>query len=494
MNPGNLLWVLLLLPALGGGISLLLKSGRSILRLVAAGVFLIATGTGVFVFSLSGRLPILSRGGWLHLDALTAFHLLVMTLVFLLCSLFAVVYFQEGGRPTIDLAQARRFGALWFGALTAMTFVLLANNLGLMWVGVEATTLITAFLICLHSTPVSLEATWKYLIVCSVGVAFAFMGILLIGAAAAETSTIAGHFLDWTHLRRIAGGFDPKLMKLAFVFLLVGFGTKAGLAPFHNWLPDAHSQAPAPVSALFSGFLLNSALYALMRIFPLINAAKGISAWGGRLFVIFGLLSILLAGVFLLSQHDLKRFFAYCSVENIGIIALGLGLGPLGITASLFHTLYHSTAKVLGFSAAGRIGHMYGTMDMRRISGALRFGRWWGVGLLVSLLALSGMAPLAIFFSKFLMMRAAALNREYLVLILLLFGSCLVFITMIRRAIDLSWGEPPVQAGPAAHDHRLEKTIVLVTFALLLILGMWQPRPVLGLIRQAAAIVGGQKS
>ena len=197
-------------------------------------------------------------------------------MVFVLSSFYAVGYFgQEAAARHFTPRLARRFGALWFGALWAMILVLVSNNLGIMWVGIEATTLLTAFLICIPVSPTSLEAMWKYLIMCSVGVAFAFIGTLLVAAAAAPAHLPPSDTLLWTRLRASAGLLDPRLLKAGFLFLLVGYGTKAGLAPMHNWLPDAHSQAPAPVSAIFSGFLLNAALYCILRYVPLAGGGDG---------------------------------------------------------------------------------------------------------------------------------------------------------------------------------------------------------------------------
>src|SRR5262249_19777858 len=281
---------------------------------------------------------------------------------------------------------ARRFGALWLGAEAAMLLVLISDNLGVMWVGMEATTLLTAFLISLHPSGLSLEAMWKYLIICSIGIAFAFMGTLL-AAAAIRSGSAAAEALFWTRFAAADTTLDPTLMKFAFLFVLVGYGTKAGLAPLHSWLPDAHSQAPAPVSAMFSGFLLNTALYCILRYIPLVGHALG-GALVENLLVFFGGFSILVAAAFIVFQRDAKRLLAYSSVEHLGIITLGFGLGPLGSFAALFHMLNHSLSKSLAFFAVGQLGQRYGTHDMSVLTGALRADRIWGLGLLGSILAL----------------------------------------------------------------------------------------------------------
>ncbi len=487
--PGDVLWLVIALPAAGSLLCLALPSARAILAATAAGVPAIATASGAVVWQVFAQGPLMTTGRWLHLDALSAYHLAVMMLIFALSSVFARVYF--GAEPVpLSRRRARRFGALWYGALAAMALVVLSNNLGIMWVGVEATTLLTAFLICLHVSPVSLEATWKYLIVCSVGVAFAFMGTLLMGSAAAACSLGGTQFLNWTYVHDIAPRLDPKVVKLAFIFLLVGYGTKAGLAPLHSWLPDAHSQAPAPVSALFSGFLLNTALYCIMRFIPIVEMATGNAGWSRGLLVFFGLFSILLAAAFILAQHDLKRLLAYHSVEHLGIIAVGLGLGPLGSFAALFHTLNHSVCKALGFFSAGRVGQIYGTHDMRRITGALKAHALWGAGLFGSILALIGLAPFAIFLSEFLIVKAAAETRAYGTLVIFLAGAGVVFIGALRHAIDMAWGTPAAAPAPR-RTSVLEGALVVAPLALLLVLGLWMPRPFQDMLSSAARILGG---
>src|SRR5712691_2495344 len=380
--------------------------------------------------------------GWFYIDAFSAFYLVVLVLVFLLSSAFAGVYFaHETGQHGFTLPVARRFGALWLGSLTAMMLVLVSNNLGIMWVGMEATTLLSAFLISLHPTRLSLEAMWKYLIICSIGIAFAFMGTLLAAASIQSGGTVGADALFWTRLASSEAQLDPTLMKFAFIFVLVGYGTKAGLAPIHSWLPDAHSQAPAPVSAMFSGFLLNTALYCIMRFVPPVQHALG-DHFASGLLTAFGTLSILVAAGFIVFQRDAKRLLAYHSVEHMGIIALGYGLGPLGAFAALFHTLNHSVCKSLAFFAVGRLGQQAGSHDMHRLSGALRADRLWGIALLGSVLALIGVAPFSVFMSEYQLLRAAAGAGAWIVLALFLAASSVVFLSALRHLIDMAYGDP----------------------------------------------------
>ena len=491
MTVSLLPWILIILPLLGGIACLGCRSPRAVMAVIRLGVLLVTLATGV-CFIISHATGIMTAAwGWIYIDVLSLYHLAVMMVVFSLSSLYLPGYFEAEIRAqTFRLKDAHRFGLLWFGALTAMTLVLISNNIGIMWVGIEATTLVTAFLICTHRTPESIEATWKYLIICSVGVAFAFMGTLLAGAAANSLHLPPSQALLWTCLKKNATLLNPVLLKVAFLFLLVGYGTKAGLAPMHSWLPDAHSQAPAPVSALFSGFMLNAALYCIMRYMPLVEEATGRTGWSMRLLLLFGLISILVAAAFIIFQHDLKRLLAYCSVEHLGIIAVGLGLGGLGTFAALLHTLNHSTCKALSFFAAGRIGQMYGTNDVTKMTGSLRAVPVWGRGLFGSLLILVGVAPFAIFMSEFMILRAAARTDSYWTMGFFLAGLGIVFIGVLRRAIHIAWGDPVMIPKPIPVG-KMDAALVVVSFAVLLVLGIWIPDALSQVLTDAAQIVEG---
>jgi hydrogenase-4 component F len=359
-----------------------------------------------------------------------------------------------------------------------------------MWVGIEATTLLTAFLICVHVSPLALEATWKYLVVCSVGVAFAFVGTLFVGVSAAQLGLAGSEILLWTRLSGSAGALSAGSMKLAFLFLLVGYGTKAGLAPLHMWLPDAHSQAPAPVSALFSGFMLSTALYCILRYLPLVERSTGNAGWGRHLLATFGIGSILLAAAFILFQKDGKRFLAYSSVEHLGIIALGVGLGGVGILAALWHTLNHGIAKPLAFFSVGRLGQMYGTHELRGMAGAMRRAPLWGVGFFGSVLALIGVAPFALFMSEFQILRAAADARAFWAVVLFLLGAGIVFVGALAHAMGPAWGDE-VSAPRLQPISRTDRLLVWGALGLLLALGLWMPEPLRAALEAAARVVEG---
>lgn len=487
MTPGYAIDAMLIV-AIAGALLCLAARPRQVLAMaIAVSAVELGLAASLWVTVLA-KSHVTAADDLFFVDAFSTFHLVVLCLVFLLCSLFAWDYFVDGGELTLAVGTARRFGALWLGSFAAMMLVLVSNNLGIMWVGMEATTLLTAFLISLHPDRLSLEAMWKYLLICSVGIAFAFVGTIFTAASVQEG--LGADALLWTRLAAPEARLDPTLMTFAFVFVLVGYGTKAGLAPIHSWLPDAHSQAPAPVSAMFSGFLLNTALYCILRYVPLVRRALG-SGFADHLLVFFGALSILVGAGFIVFQRDAKRLLAYSSVEHLGIIALGYGLGPLGSFAALFHTLNHSLSKSLAFFAVGRLGQRYGTHDMGTLSGALRTDRVWGLGLLGSLLALIGAAPFAIFMSEYQLLRAAAREGAWLVLVLFLAAGAVVFITALRQLIDMAFGDAH-SSMPKARNASSSILLVVGVIGLLLFLGLWMP-PWLGdAIGRAADAAGAR--
>ena len=485
MGLQHLLWLILLGPVLGGGLCLLPRSSRAVLSglsVIVLGHAFLCTVLCLGVFRAG---PVATAYGWLRLDALSAFHLGLLAFVFTTSTLFAGRYFAAAELP---LRRSRLFGVLWLASLSAMTLVLIANHLGLMWVGVESTTLMTTFLIALHRSRESLEATWKYLMICSVGIAIAFLGMLIFGASASRVTGGGSDVMLWTTLWDVSAHLDPKLTKLGFIFLLVGYGTKVGLAPMHTWLPDAHSQAPAPVSSIFSAAMLSTVMYCLMRYLPVVDAATGHVGWASRLLCLFGALSMIIAAAFILFQRDVKRMLAYCSVEHMGIIAIGLGLGGLGTFAAIFHTMNHSLAKSVSFCAAGRLGQMAGTHQMSRLRGIVRLSPLWGTGLCLSMLALIGVVPSAIFMSELQVVKAAIDARATGILIAFLIAAGTVFLGMFAHAMTMARGTPDDGCKPIRADAS-EMAIATAPLLLLVLFGLWMPAPLREALSQAAAIV-----
>jgi hydrogenase-4 component F len=492
MHYDTALWLSLLVPFVLGFACTMLPSARTALAAMCCCVFATAIAGSVAIAAVFQQGTIFIASRWLFLDALSAYHYAVLLVVFCLSSVYAWFYFGEELRTGhFTRKQARLFSGLSCFSLAAMTLVLFSNNLGIMWIGIEATTLITAFLICIYVSRQSMEAMWKYIVICSVGMAFAFMGTLLIAVSAKALELGPHDSLLWSVLHENARLLDPRLIQTAFIFLLVGYGTKAGLAPMHSWLPDAHMQAPSPVSAIFSGFLLSTAMYCIMRYMPLIEAATGNAGWGRRLMTGFGLFSIAVAAVFIVSQKNLKRFLAYSSIEHIGIIALGLGLGGLGTFAALFHTLNHGLCKTLSFFAAGRMGQVFGTYDIQDMKGALARSPVWGAGLFLAILALIGAAPFALFISEFLILKAAIDQQAFAVAFVFLLGIGIVFICALGYVLPLSWGGPPLKETAPARYFSYEALLVYVPLAALLVLGVWMPEILQSVLNRAAHIISG---
>lgn len=492
MSVMHYFWLLLCLPIVGAGVCALLRVPWTMFMMLI-GLTAVETALGArLVQSVFSGAQDSVAWGWFYLDALSVYHLAILLLVYLLSTVYAVGYFRHELKTGLLFpGQLKRFGVLWCGALAAMVLVIVSNNIGVMWIGMEATTLMTAFLICIHRTAASLEAMWKYLLMCSVGVACAFMGTLLAVAAAHGLTLSGTDMMQWTQMRAAAMQMNLPILKLAFLFLLVGYGTKAGLVPLHNWLPDAHSQAPAPVSALFSGFMLNTAFYCILRYVAIIQVATDGSGWSLRLLQIFGLISIIVATAFILFQKDVKRLLAYCSVEHLGIISLGVGFGGIGVFAALFHTFNHSLAKTLAFFAAGRIGQIYGTHAMVHIRGVFKANPVWAIGLLGSFLALIGVAPFALFMSELQIVFAAMNGRAYFALILFLAGTGIIFMGILKQGIVMVWGEQE-HARPSPPAGIADMSLVVGALFVLLALGLWMPEWYRSLLMRAANIVNGK--
>jgi hydrogenase-4 component F len=314
------------------------------------------------------------------------------------------------------------------------------------------------------------------------------MGTTLTVAAAKNLRGTGSLFL-FSQLKLHADQIDPQLMLFAFIFIVVGFGTKAGLAPMHTWLPDAHSQAPTPVSAVFSGVMLNCALFCVMRYLPITEAALGGDGQARAILLLFGFLSLLFAAIFIPIQNDIKRFLAYCSVEHMGIIVVGLGLGGIGTFAALLHTANHSLAKVLSFFSAGHISDHYGTRDMRLISAAVERVPLWGRAFFLSILVLIGVAPFSVFMSEFLIIKEAFFQGRYAVAGFFLFCVLAVFFGALKHVLNLSFGGRDSAQPRAGKPRVTDIVIVLGIMAALLLLGIWIPSPFAAFLKKAALVI-----
>lgn len=428
-------------------------------------------------------------GSWLTIDALGVIFVMLVGLVGFLTGLYSIGYIRhdvESG--ALDAAKLKTYYGFFSLFLFTMLLAVTANNIILMWVAIEATTLGSAFLVGLYGQTSSLEAAWKYVVICTVGVAFGLYGTVLLFANASDVLADPHQAVLWTALAAHAADLDPMLVKLAFVFALIGFGTKAGLFPMHAWLPDAHSEAPSPVSGLLSGVLLKCALLVIIRYYVVTVGAVGVE-FPRMLLLGIGTLSIAVAALLFYAQRDLKRKLAYSSIENVGLIAVALGIGgPLGIGAALLHAINHSVTKSLLFCGSGNVLMKYGTRDLGRVKGILRVAPVTGLLLMGCALALAGFPPFNLFVSEFLII-VAGLNEGHvwLMLVVALF-LCVVIAGLVQIIAGSVLGKAP--EGMAKGDVGWRVLAPMgVLFAIVLLMGFAVPRPVADLVQKATLVV-----
>jgi len=381
---------------------------------------------------------------YLLLDPLGGVFITIISLTGLLVNLYSIKYIdwelKEG-------KIAHRDAVLYFSLVHLFIFTMIlsvvSNNIIIMWAAVDATTLSSVFLVALYKNKRATEAGWKYIVICSIGLAFALYGSVLMYGLASSIIGNAHEAMLWTSLMQHAKFLDPDVMKIIFVLVLLGYGTKAGLAPNYVWLPDAHSEGPSPVSALLSAVLLKCAMAAIVRFYAIAgNSPLGFS-FPNHLLLSLGVLSILIAGLFILKQADIKRLFAYSSVENLGVIAFGLGVGgPLGIFAALFHALNHSITKALAFCSTGNLYEIYGTRDMTKMGGLVRIAPITTFLIATAIFSLMGTPPLAVFTSEFFTIKAGLGTSKFFPVVFFLVGLAIVFTGLISHFNEILFGTP----------------------------------------------------
>jgi hydrogenase-4 component F len=481
---------LLLIPLIGAGLIALARQRLLIETLHFIGAIL-TLGAGWVVAlqiwqasHMTGAVTALA--GLLRADALSALMIVVITLLAAIAALYARGYIRaEYG--DLHLPRVRRFFSLFHLFIFTMLLAVTTDNLGVMWVAIEGTTLATVFLINLHNTPTSLEAAYKYLIISSIGIAMAFIGtVLMYYAAAGQAGEVAVH---WTSLHAAATSLNPQVVRLAFAFILIGYGTKAGLAPMHTWLPDAHSEAPAPISALMSGVLLNVGLYALLRFKSVADIAVS-PDFAASWLIGLGLLSLAVAAVFLLTQRSYKRMLAYSSVEHIGLICLGLGFGGYwGVLGALLHLINHALSKSLLFIVSGNILLKNQTTEIQEVRGLLRAAPLTGSAFLVGTLALIGLPPFGLFLSEFIIFRAGLTGGHVWVAGAGIALLAIIFAGMLNSVNQMLYGPPPAHLS---HGDALRwpLTPLIVNLLLLFILGLTVPPALVEILNQALKVLG----
>jgi hydrogenase-4 component F len=380
--------------------------------------------------------------GFICLDALSAFFIFVIAVVVFASALYSVGYIKKDiEKGIISQKKASTYYLLFNLFCCSMFFVPAMNNLGMLWVAIEMTTLISAFLVGFYNKKESVEAAWKYIIICSVGIIFALLGTILFSYAFSISGLSKS--LNWSDMVGVAHILDKNILKIAFIFILVGYGTKAGLAPMHTWLPDAHSQAVAPISALLSGVLLKTAIYAILRFGIIIIKSVGF-AYFAHLMILLGVISLVVSSGFILVQKDLKRLLAYSSIEHIGIIAIGFGLGtPLACAGALLHVFNHAVTKSFMFFGAGNIVSFYRKHNMNTIRGVSKALPFTGMMMFLGVFALTGFPPFSIFISEMMIIIAAFTKGSYLIAAILLLFLAIIFGAFINHFGKMLFGSIP---------------------------------------------------
>jgi hydrogenase-4 component F len=470
----------LLVPATAAVVLALLPSYR-----LGAGVnvaaALVTFGAGL---TLLEQRP--APGQFLLVDDLNVFLIVLNTFVGFTTSVFSASYIAhelETGRLTPG--YLRFYHAMYQTLMFAMNLALLANNIGLMWVAIELATLTTVLMVGIYRTHEALEAAWKYFILGSVGIALALFGTILVYLAATPIVGQGADAMAWTALIAHARSFDPALLNLAFVFLLLGYGTKVGLAPLHAWLPDAHAEGPTPISAVLSGLLLNVALYAVLR-FKILLTANGAALAPGSLMIALGLASLVFAALMLYRRRDIKRMFAYSSIEHMGIITFAFGMGgPLASFAGLLHMAMHSLTKSAIFFAVGHIAQVKRTQKIAEIRGLTESHPLLGWGLVLGVIAIAGMPPFGIFMSEFLII-TSTFARQPMLAILLVTGLLIGIGALVLRMQSIAFGEPSESHGAIQASY----VPFFIHLTLVLAAGLYLPVALVSWFQTVATLVG----
>lgn len=409
-----------------------------------------------------------------YVDSLSALFIFIITLVNLATSFYSCGYLKDQlSSGQININKFRLYNVLSNLFSFTMYLVIVINNIGLIWVSIEMTTLISAFLVGFYANKESLEAAWKYIIICSVGIIIALLGTILFAYALAQAGVDKS--FSWTNILSWAQSLDKNIIKIAFIFIIVGYGTKVGFAPMHTWLPDAYSQTIAPMSALISSVLSKTALYAILRFSLIVNANLGSQTYTSNLFIFFGLCSLAIAVVFVLVQRDLKRLLAYSSIEHIGLIALGFGIsGPLALTGALLHIINHACSKAFMFFNAGNIVSHYKRNNMNSIHGVLETIPFTGVMIILGMFALTGLPPFSIFFSELIIVIAGFSRGYFLITIGLLLALSIIFCGIIFNLNKIIFGHKPKDIELKQENFSI-KLALLVLLVPMLLLGLWLP-------------------
>jgi len=483
----NMFLFTLLSPLLGGMIlGIMQHAGRAaIVNIMVAAVTF--GGSIALAIQVLAQGDLHASGSWFYLDAYNVFLVVLTAFVGMTTAVFSRPYMaHELASGRVNERRMRLYHSMYqffqFGMLLGFT----TNNIGVLWVSLEMATLATVLLVSLYRTPASIAAAWKYFILCGMGIALALFGTVLVFYASAAVMGHGNEALTWSLLMEHAQSLNPQVMMIAFCFLMVGYGTKVGLAPMHAWLPDAHGEGPTPVSAVLSGLLLNLALYALVRCKMLVDASTG-SDMAGHIMMGFGLFSLAVAALSLHKQQDIKRMFSFSSIEHMGLMTFAFGIGtPLAAFAALLHMTVHSLVKSGIFFTVGHAAQAMGTQRMVNIRGLIQHHPGMGWGLLIGVAAIAGFPPFGVFTSEFLLF-SAALESYPWTTVPLVVGLLIAMAGLFRFVQPMVYGEPP---ATAVHIH-VNMQPVYLHLALALLLGLTIPAFLAGWYEQAAALITG---
>jgi hydrogenase-4 component F len=488
---GFLLWILPLVPIAIGLVMLGIKDRRLLNVLDVASTSVIAVLVGIVAHSVmrNGTLRVFNT---FAADAVTVVFLGLIAVLSLATAIYTIGWMRhevaDGGMDGRNLST---YFALTQGFISSMLVTVLADNLGLLWITMEATTILSALLVGFRRDNDGLEAAWKYIIVTTIGISFGLFGTVLIYAATSHVQGVASTgTMNFTAIAAIASKLDPNIVRIGFIFILIGYGTKAGLAPMHMWLPDAHSQAPTPVSALLSGALIKCALFGIIRFHTIAIGACG-PGFSGSLLMLFGLMSVVVATPFILTQNNFKRLLGYHSVEHVGIIAFGLGLGgPVGTYAALLHVINHGVTKALVFFVAGDAIGRYKTHNMDKIQGYIRIAPFAGTFLMLGAFSLAGTPPFSIFISELLVIKAAIASKHFAAMAIFLIMIIIIFAGLIHHAGKMALGKPETTVD-RENEPASGILAMIILAGVMLVLGITIPSALHNILTKAAEVTLG---
>ncbi len=428
----------------------------------------------------------------IFIDAVGGVILSLIAVTGLLINLYSVKYMQwEIEKNEVTLRDTKLFFALSHLFIFTMVLSTVSNNIAIMWSAIEATTLSSVFMVALYRNKRATESGWKYIVICSIGLAFSLYATVLLYSAGFAVIHDSQSTMLWTNLMAHAKEINPDALKIIFVFALIGFGTKAGLAPTHTWLPDVHSEGPAPASAALSAILLKCAMLGIIRYYAVVGNSMIGFKYVQMLMLVSGLVSIIVAALFVMRQTDIKRMFAYHSIEHIGIIAFGLGIGgPLGIFAALFHTMSHSFTKALAFCVSGNIMKIYGTRDMTKMGGLFKIAPISAILFTIAICSLIGIPLFAIFTSEFLTVKAALFSQQYIAITIFIIGLAIILVGVFDHYNSIMFGKPKgkVESGEVEWSANLP----LIGLAILIIIfGIFSINSWMTLLHNATKIIMG---